>query len=346
MTWLFRRVIIACAMVGGLSATTPTVAQHGRACRQVVIESGGRRERETVCRDGGNQAGQAQAPAQSLPPDFRGRIVYRGNYSGTLTVAGPPPRRLNLREVMNSASRREDIAGDIELSLEFDGSSVRGTFQPTGRLGRSRLSGSRRGDECRLHDPDGWPWIGRCDRSGFDGSANSLEGQNPAVRIGFETRTVSLIDVVAQERERTQAGADAEVARRQRTEGAARQPQASARAPTRSAPTASPIRRPNEVDKIARCSAGYAAINAQIEGGLSNDVTRLFDEQKHRSYRDAFLNISRAGGPDAARLISRTENYLQQMEAIQGEIQSGRPLEADRALQNLNALLRSMLRGC
>lgn len=211
MGWLSRRIFLAYATAGTLFPAALAVAQPGESCRQVTIENDGKRETRSICRaPGGASRTQAEPASRALPPDFRGRIVYCGNYSGSLMVSGRPPRRLNLREILNSAPTREDIAGDMEISLEFDGDNVRGTYRPTGRLGRSQVSGTRQGNECRLYDPDGWPWTGRCDREGFQGSAQSIAGQEPVVRFGFQTRTLSFVDRVVEERERAIASAERE----------------------------------------------------------------------------------------------------------------------------------------
>jgi len=143
--------------------------------------------------------------ADTLPDDFRGKVRYFGNHSGTVTTI----QRAGERRRASSACPRPDqgcperIGGSLEVELEFDGEVVKGVFRGTGGLRDSGLIGRRQGSACRLFDlADGSVWSGRCDSEAFIGTVASVPNAATQLELAFETVGTRTLDYAERERRR------------------------------------------------------------------------------------------------------------------------------------------------
>jgi hypothetical protein len=157
----------------------------------------------------------AASPASDvLPPDFRGRISYRGTHQGQVNHAGPPLRSLRIGDIVRSATggRTEQHAGAYELELSFDGRAVSGRYSGTGGLPSGTLSGTRDGSSCRLVDDRYGSVIdAECTRSRFIGESRTQRGRD-TTNIRLEADAVTFVDAAEEERLEMErrASADAE----------------------------------------------------------------------------------------------------------------------------------------
>jgi hypothetical protein len=144
----------------------------------------------------------ATAAGDVLPPDFRGRITYSGTHEGRVTTPGPMPRRLDLRSIARAAGRTREYGGAYELVLEFDGNALSGRVSGTGGLLPTTLSGTRRGDRCRLID-DRYGTIteARCTAAGFTGTARTQPGSRQNMTMEIDASAVQFIDAAQEARE-------------------------------------------------------------------------------------------------------------------------------------------------
>ncbi len=148
-------------------------------------------------------------PGEVLPPDFEGKVRYFGNHSGEISVlrsTGNEQRRRNTACPRPDQGCPDPVGGSLEVTLEFEGSVVRGEFRGTGGLRDSQLVGRRQGAECRLFDiADGSVWSGRCDSQGFMGSVESVPNAAIQVHLAFETVGTRTINYAERERRRREA---------------------------------------------------------------------------------------------------------------------------------------------
>lgn len=178
----------------------------------------------------------ATARGEVLPPDFRGRITYSGTHEGRVTTPGPMPRRLDLRSIARAAGRTREYAGAYELVLEFDGNALSGRVSGTGGLIATSLSGTRRGDRCRLiDDRHGTITEAQCTASRFTGTARTQAGSRQNMTMEIEASAVQFVDAAQENRERL-AAAEAERQAALRAPPSARRAIPAAPAPARDLP--------------------------------------------------------------------------------------------------------------
>lgn len=156
---------------------------------------------------GSAQTRQARASASSapLPASFRGRIVYRGTYSGSEQA---PQRRgqVKLGKMLANAVglNSTPIGGSSSYTLEFDGNRVTGSFEINDgrRSARGTLTGTRQGTMCRLFDKDGGAFIATCTASEFRGSASSGASSRVKWKTRFQASAVGYTDYAQVQRNR------------------------------------------------------------------------------------------------------------------------------------------------
>ena len=145
----------------------------------------------------------AAASGEALPADFRGRIVYSGTHEGRVNTPGPPPRRLDLRSIARAAGRTREYAGAYELVLDFNGNALSARVSGTGGLLATTLSGTRRGDRCRLiDDRHGTITEAQCTATRFVGTARTQAGSRQNMTREIEAGAVQFVDSAREERER------------------------------------------------------------------------------------------------------------------------------------------------
>jgi len=196
---------LTASFFGFLVLTAPAAAQRRAECRAMETDTGGKRETQTMCRgaDGVWRPEQQPESPDALPPDFRGRITYQGNFSGRRVTPGRPPRRLDLRSILNSAAsaRTREFAGATTIEIEYDGSLVRATYMADRQ--RGAFTGTRRGADCRVIDSgDGGVGTFRCDRNVFSGTFENPPGAPESYTSRVETHATQFVDAAEAERQR------------------------------------------------------------------------------------------------------------------------------------------------
>jgi hypothetical protein len=158
------------------------------------------------------EAAEAGAQASdTLPPDFRGRIGYRGTHEGQVSRAGPPLRSLRTRDILRSATggQSRERAGAYNLELTFEGRAVNGRYSGSGGIGSGTVSGIRDGDRCRLFDDrHGTATEAICTRTQFSGEARLESGRDTMV-MRIDAEATQFVDAVVEEREQVIAQARA-----------------------------------------------------------------------------------------------------------------------------------------
>jgi hypothetical protein len=133
--------------------------------------------------------------SDSLPPDFRGTITYRGSH-GALLDRGP---RRGTRQ----------YGGSLTIELTFEGNRVTGRFSGTGGINSGTMTGTRNGNHCRLIEArDGDVIEGECTRSRLSARARSTRAN--AMTASFEAQATRVVDSAVagrQEPPRQTAGA-------------------------------------------------------------------------------------------------------------------------------------------
>lgn len=108
-----------------------------------------------------------------LPPEFTGTLSYgTGTYEGSETVGRRAPRQ-------------RSHAGSFQAQLWFDGRAVTGVYDGSDGISRTRFSGTRDGDRCRLTSADNTATVdARCTPTTFSGVVRSTF----SARVPFEVR--------------------------------------------------------------------------------------------------------------------------------------------------------------
>lgn len=139
---------------------------------------------------GGYYSG-GQIEDEALPPDFRGRVTYQGTHEGQVRRAG----------------RTREHAGRVTLELTFNGSAVVARFSGTGGMNTGTMTGTRRGNRCRLVDDRFGNVIeGDCTRSRFWGGG-SHRGPRETTTIRLEAQATQFVDLrIPQQNQTTESG--------------------------------------------------------------------------------------------------------------------------------------------
>ena len=131
----------------------------------------------------------------AFPPDFHGKVSYAGSYTGKIFVAGRGPRSLNINELLRSATsgKTTEMGGSFTLELEYDGSTVKGSYKGTGAIDPGSFSGTRSGDVCTFLDRNG-KWSGHCGRDGFNVNFATYQGVSPKVNATITASATGVQD--------------------------------------------------------------------------------------------------------------------------------------------------------
>ncbi len=238
MVGIRRLILIATAVLGTL-ASTPLPAQKPPASNVDISASAD----------------------DILPPDFRGRISYRGTHEGQLSRAGPPLRSLRVRDVMRSATggSTREFAGAYNLEMTFEGRAVSGRYSGTGGISSGSFTGTRDGDRCRLiDDRSGTVTEAFCTRTRFYAEVRAQVGRDTST-ARLQANATQIVDAILEEQQQRAA----EQARIRRAEAQPVPPSLPLR-PTVTAPIQSrgqraanePLPLTREDERISRCLAG------------------------------------------------------------------------------------------
>lgn len=160
-----------------------------------------------------NTPAPALAPiAQAaLPADWRGEIRYTGTHQGYVQPAGSLPTRLTPDALFGSlqSSMRQQYGGQIDLVLQFDGSSVSGTYSGTGGMETGRVSGTRNGSQCRL-TAGGNVIEATCSQNVFEGTSRSMATSGETQFMRIAAQQTSLVDFSVRDRQRAEQRVEAQ----------------------------------------------------------------------------------------------------------------------------------------
>lgn len=116
------------------------------------------------------------SPTDALPPNFRGKVTYKGFYHG--------------KAYAPSLAKTLPMGGDFIVTLEFNGSTVSGSLQTVNGISGehagvdpARLMGRREGSTCYLDWSDGSSTVNYCGRTQFRGSQYVV--QSDGTRFGY-----------------------------------------------------------------------------------------------------------------------------------------------------------------
>lgn len=148
--------------------------------------------------------GSAGGDANAFPETFRGKVIYEGVHEGTRTTPARPPRGLNLRDLLASASSglSESYQGGIRLELEFDGGSVKGVWRQQGMIaGSGTVSGTRSGSTCQLISNEGVSYQAVCAKSKFFANLSFFDSRNRKYKGIVNSNLISMVDYVERDRQ-------------------------------------------------------------------------------------------------------------------------------------------------
>lgn len=225
--------------------------------------------------------GNQNANPQSSPPvdisqdnqfarDFRGSVVYKGTYAGTVTRS------------LRNGSQSEPMEGAFTLTITVDGAAVKAQLASTGRLRFGALSGVVSNGVCKLYDSD--LLEGRCDLKHFNANTSYNHG-NKTGQFHLEGMAVSVEDFVIRDAKRA---AEAEEARK-RAE-AARAEELVARAKMRATLTSGSIAKYKPLlDSAVSADAGHWFSNRYANGSIDL-VSVQNDKESGAVFLKAYFN--------------------------------------------------------
>ena len=156
----------------------------------------------------------------TIPANFRGEIQYVGQQSAEVTTPGKAPR-LNNRNILGSIisaagnSKTQNFSGTLNLTIVYDGNTVRGRYAGTGGLIPGSFTGTRRGDVCTTYDDrDGTMNLVRCNENEYSGTFTTPPNANPKVKGQYSTVATKMIDYVERDRLAVQRQAEVQSASR------------------------------------------------------------------------------------------------------------------------------------
>lgn len=174
------------------------------------------------------------AHAQSgdtIPPDFRGKIVYDGTMSGTVEVRGRGGAHVNAFgfNVNIPTTQNVPINATDHQEIEFNGNTFRGSGWVRGSAnGSSTFTGTRQGDICTSVGNDGRQSVFRCTMSAIVGDDDYVNPQGQHVRSHTEMHRTGLVDFAERDRQAAAAHAAAQQKAAQEAAYLASRPRASA----------------------------------------------------------------------------------------------------------------------
>lgn len=220
--FLFMAVLFLCS---GIDAAD-TLAQSPSSSNQcqTVRKFKGNESVETILCRGAD--GVLREPAREIGANahaFRGKLQYSGTFSGT---SQPITRQTNmpfslqglLRNALRGGARTTQVNGDMALTLEISGQSVRGTLTLRGTRAQSwAISGNVTSGHCVLADhTEELVLDGTCGSEGFAGSLSIDPDQGTRYRLRVEAQLARREDfdsrdlASAAERQRNEEQAAAE----------------------------------------------------------------------------------------------------------------------------------------
>jgi hypothetical protein len=150
----------------------------------------------------------AQQPSnvgREIPPDFRGKIVYKGYMEGTAKVPmGGNQSGINglLNNMLNV--RTVPLSGGVEQEVQYYGNRFQGVMdvnsQVPGLSGRSTFSGVRNGTVCEWVSEDGGRGVSNCSFELFHTVDNYTNPNGQKISTVVSTTMMSIVDLGAQER--------------------------------------------------------------------------------------------------------------------------------------------------
>lgn|GEM_PF-6405193 len=130
--------------------------------------------------------------------NFRGKIVYKGTYTGFQSTTD------------RKGTRRQDLAGAITVTVTFDGAAAKGRFESTGLLDPSNFSGVATDGTCKLYTPPPSGLLsGQCDFNRFNVVATSDNNRGGVIQIAFDAAATAVEDYAARDLERGKQAAAA-----------------------------------------------------------------------------------------------------------------------------------------
>jgi hypothetical protein len=110
---------------------------------------------------------------------FHGKISYRGAY--------------RLQDTAVGGGRTIEYTGTIDVTLEFNGTSVDGSYSGTGKAGRGALRGQVTNGQCRLNDNEG-TWVGPCGPASFSGSYFGTVNARHLIHMSWQMTPTQVTD--------------------------------------------------------------------------------------------------------------------------------------------------------
>ncbi len=152
-----------------------------------------------------------------IAPDSKVRITYEGAFQGVAVVRDRSrDSRVTFGGVkLNFEGTREvPIEGTYRVVVNYDGASVSGVETQSssvpGMTGDFKFQGQRVGSNCMLTFDIGQQATANCTRTEFSYNSNLQTAQGVSVRIRFEGRATSVVDVVEEARLKAEAKAKAD----------------------------------------------------------------------------------------------------------------------------------------
>lgn len=119
----------------------------------------------------------SRAQNDVLPSDFRGTISYAGQHEGTLT----------------RGRRTDRLGGSLNITIDYNGQRVTGSYSGTGGINHGTLTGSRTGSRCRLVDDRGGDVLeAECTRTRFVGISQQRSSRQSAT-VNITTEAVRAV---------------------------------------------------------------------------------------------------------------------------------------------------------
>ncbi len=146
----------------------------------------------------------------TIPPDFRGKIVYDGVVDGSAEVQGRGGAHIGLFGVNVNIPTTQSVPfhSSDHQEIEFSGNTFRGTGLIRGTFnGSGSFSGTRRGEYCDSVDQNGRHSVFRCTLSAVVGDDDYVNPQGQHVKSHTESQRTSLIDYMQRDREQAAARA-------------------------------------------------------------------------------------------------------------------------------------------
>jgi hypothetical protein len=144
---------------------------------------------------------QSGNPIQS---GFRGKIVYEGYLEGTMRTPGRPIRNLNMRSILQSATRgkSQEVRASLRYEVEYSGQIVRGTHRAQGSMqGSGTFTGTRDGTSCDIVFQDGLRANFFCDANRFASDQSFTDARGRSFNNHLEAHATAVVDFAERDRQ-------------------------------------------------------------------------------------------------------------------------------------------------